>query len=84
MIGGVLVEKTVEEILPALIHNRTQLSKLIENLNEKLVLKGKEINEFREKHGIRVKGQEEMQEKVQAASENSKDTSTGVLVANKS
>ncbi|RXG53876.1 Prefoldin subunit 2 [Armadillidium vulgare] len=85
MIGGVLVEKTVEEILPALVHNRNQLSKLIENLNEKLVAKGKEINEFREKHGIRIRGQEDLQEKTsQSTSQSGKDASTGVLVANKS
>lgn len=57
---------------------------MIENLNEKLVVKGKEINEFREKHGIRIRGLEDLQDKAQASSQGTKDTSTGILVANKS
>lgn len=36
-----------------------QLSNLIESLNKQVSKKGLEINEFKEKHSIRVKGQDE-------------------------
>lgn len=36
-----------------------QISNLIESLNKKVTSKGIEINEFKEKHGIRVKGQDD-------------------------
>ena len=74
MIGGVLVERTVKEVLPALEtnkeqvkktsnsiiiknnfkkHDNDQLSKLIESLQTQIIAKGKEINDYREKHNIR-------------------------------
>lgn len=55
-----------------------QLTKLLENMNETLVKKGKEINEYREKHGIRVRGQEPPPSDAEKPS-----SSAGVLVANK-
>ncbi|KAA0199414.1 hypothetical protein HAZT_HAZT010529 [Hyalella azteca] len=81
MVGGVLVERTVAEVIPALSNNRDQLTKLLENMNELLVKKGKEINEYREKHGIRVRGQEPPP---QAPDTEKATSSGGVLVANKS
>lgn len=78
MVGGVLVERTVKEVIPALANNRDQLTKLLENMNETLVKKGKEINEYREKHGIRVRGQEPPPSDAEKPS-----SSAGVLVANK-
>merc|ERR1712142_620348 len=84
MVGGVLVERTVSEVLPALTNNRDQLTKVIESLNEKLVAKGKELNEYREKHGIRVRGEESGNNASSAASSQSAAPSTsGVLVSSK-
>jgi len=57
VIGGVLVERTVGEVMPAVASNRDQLEKLIASLNETLVKKGKELTEYREKHDIRIRGQ---------------------------
>ena len=54
MIGGVLVERTVGEVLPALEQNRDQLVKVISTLVSQLESKGKEINDYREKHNIRL------------------------------
>merc|ERR1712198_44447 len=76
MVGGVLVERTVSEVLPALTNNRDQLTKVIESLNEKLVSKGKELNEYREKHGIRVRGEESGSSASTAASSQSPAPST--------
>jgi len=84
MIGGVLVERTVKEILPALTNNRDQLSKVIASLNEKLVEKGKEVNEYREKHNIKVKGENEGPKKSEEQPSDKGGQSTGVLVSNKS
>uniref|UniRef100_A0A0P4VVP7 Prefoldin subunit 2 n=1 Tax=Scylla olivacea TaxID=85551 RepID=A0A0P4VVP7_SCYOL len=81
MVGGVLVERTVTEVLPALINNKEQLTKVIDSLNVKLVSKGKEVNEYRAKHNIKVRGQDDIKESQQT------DTTTGtqgVLVSNKS
>lgn len=58
MVGGVLVERTVKEVIPALVNNRDKLGKLIESLNTQLVDKGGEINGYMEKHNIQVKGQD--------------------------
>merc|ERR1711872_255012 len=83
MVGGVLVERTVSEVLPALTNNRDQLTKVIESLNEKLVSKGKELNEYREKHGIRVKGEGDSPAAATSSTQ-SATPSSGVLVSSKS
>ncbi|XP_037088190.1 prefoldin subunit 2-like isoform X2 [Pollicipes pollicipes] len=57
MIGGVLVERTVREVLPALTNNRSQLSHLVESLKEQMLKKAQEIAAYQEKHQIRVQGQ---------------------------
>lgn len=56
MIGGVLVERTVQEVAPALTHNKQKLEKLVETLEKQLTSKGSEINAFAEKHNIQVRG----------------------------
>ncbi|XP_045587556.1 prefoldin subunit 2 [Procambarus clarkii] len=81
MVGGVLVERTVMEVLPALLNNKEQLTKVIDSLNSKLVSKGKEVNEYRAKHNIKIKGQDDIKESQPAESTTG---TTGVLVANKS
>ncbi|XP_050720936.1 prefoldin subunit 2-like [Eriocheir sinensis] len=81
MVGGVLVERTVTEVLPALINNKEQLTKVIDSLNVKLVSKGKEVNDYRAKHNIKIRGQEDLKDSQQTET----NTGTqGVLVANKS
>ncbi|PRD29015.1 UNVERIFIED_CONTAM: Prefoldin subunit 2 [Trichonephila clavipes] len=71
MIGGVLVQRTVKEVLPAVAHNKEQvrnsyffshgrghlvkLAKILDNLNTQIEEKGKEINEFKEKHNIQIR-----------------------------
>ncbi|XP_072049935.1 prefoldin subunit 2-like [Amphiura filiformis] len=82
LVGGVLVERTVKDVIPALDHNKDQLAKLIETLNKQVEAKGKEINEYREKFGIRVRGEQPPEE----AAEHKKSTvpCTRRLVANSS
>lgn len=57
MVGGVLVERTVKDVTPALQHNTEQFTALMEKLMAQLEEKGKEINEFRTKHNIRLQGE---------------------------
>jgi len=55
MVGGVLVERTVKEVVPALVNNRDKMGKLITSLEKQLQEKGEEINGYMEKHQIKVK-----------------------------
>jgi len=57
LIGGVLVERTVGDVVPALKQQREQMKRLIETLNNNIEAKGKEINVHREKHGIKIQGE---------------------------
>ncbi|KAL1452122.1 hypothetical protein WDU94_006430 [Cyamophila willieti] len=56
LIGGVLCEKTVKEVIPTLTSNRDQLNTLITSLNEQLTKKGIEINEYKDKYDIQMQG----------------------------
>lgn len=57
LIGGVLCERTVKSVLPQLNDAKEQLEKLIAQRQEQLSAKGTEINKFREKHNIKIKGE---------------------------
>lgn len=57
LIGGVLCERTVKSVLPQLNDAKEQLEKLIAQRQEQLTVKGIEINKFREKHNIKIKGE---------------------------
>lgn len=57
LIGGVLCERTVKSVLPQLNDAKEQLEKLIAQRQEQLSAKGVEINKFREKHNIKIKGE---------------------------
>ncbi|KAM3955693.1 prefoldin 2 [Aphomia sociella] len=54
MVGGVLVERTVADVLPELESNRERLPKALQSLHEQLTKKGQEINEYIESHDIHV------------------------------
>ncbi|KAJ8922015.1 hypothetical protein NQ315_008654 [Exocentrus adspersus] len=56
LVGGVLTERKVKDVLPVLITNQERLKEFIEKLNEQIAKKGQEINEYREKHNIRFRG----------------------------
>ncbi|XP_045210075.1 prefoldin subunit 2-like [Mercenaria mercenaria] len=78
LVGGVLVERTVKDVLPALVNNKEQMGKLVETLSRQLEQKGKEINQYRETHNLKIKGEENKDVEKQ-----DKDTAKagGVLVA---
>jgi prefoldin subunit 2 len=75
MVGGVLVERTVGEVLPALKMNVDKMEEVIANLNGQIKEKGKELLELKEKHNIKFQG-----ERVEGVESDTKRTSQGVLV----
>ncbi|XP_059057497.1 prefoldin subunit 2 [Achroia grisella] len=54
MFGGVLVERTVADVLPELETNQERLPKALQALHEQLTRKGQEINEYIESHDIHI------------------------------
>ncbi|XP_014782526.1 prefoldin subunit 2 [Octopus bimaculoides] len=77
MLGGVLVERTVKDVLPAIVNNKQQMSKLIETLNKQLESKGTEINKYRETHNLKIRGEESSEVEKQET----KPGTQGVLVS---
>ncbi|KAJ8007932.1 hypothetical protein DPEC_G00099320 [Dallia pectoralis] len=70
LVGGVLVERTVKEVLPALESNKEQISKYVESINTQMQLKGRELTEYREKYNIRLVGEGEDGQGKSSASSN--------------
>ena len=52
MIGGVLIEHTVGEVVPALESNREQINNVIESFKQKTEEKGKDLAAYKLKHDI--------------------------------
>ncbi|KAK4856567.1 hypothetical protein QYF36_018835 [Acer negundo] len=77
MIGGVLVERTIKEVLPAVQRNKEGLEEVISRLNETLEKKKKEIAEFEAKYKIRIRKSDS---DVQDDSSRKEGSAQGVLV----
>ncbi|XP_071235266.1 prefoldin subunit 2 isoform X2 [Salvelinus alpinus] len=83
LVGGVLVERTVKEVLPALGSNKEQISKIVESLNTQMQTKGRELTEYREKYNIRLVGEGEEGQGKSAATSNGGGSKggAGILVS---
>merc|ERR1711988_470211 len=57
LVGGVLVERTCGEVLPAVREALAQIEQVLATLQKTYDDKEKEINEFMEKYNIRLQGQ---------------------------
>ncbi|KAJ8405386.1 hypothetical protein AAFF_G00318590 [Aldrovandia affinis] len=68
LVGGVLVERTVKEVLPALEGNKEQISRIVDSLNTQMQTKGRELTEYRERYNIRLVGEEDGPGKAGASS----------------
>jgi len=79
MIGGILVEGTVKDVLPNLQVNIEQLAQTIEALNQKLIEKGKEIVEYKEKNNIHFQVPERINEEEESSSKTETPRNVGVL-----
>ncbi|CAA0834754.1 Probable prefoldin subunit 2 [Striga hermonthica] len=55
MIGSVLVERTIQEVLPAVQRNKEGLDEVIARLTESLEKKKKEVSEFEAMYKIRIR-----------------------------
>lgn len=81
MIGGVLCERTVKEVLPQLVSNKEHLEQACEKLTKDLQQKGSEINRYREQHKIRFQG-EQIQESAAKSASDENSQNRNVLVSN--
>lgn len=52
LVGGVLVERTVKEVLPSVKQNRDNLEQVIATMDQRLTVKQKETAEFKAKYNI--------------------------------
>ncbi|XP_065846145.1 prefoldin subunit 2-like [Oscarella lobularis] len=57
-IGGVLVERTVGDILPDLRQHSQKISDIIDSLKTQLEKKSHELQEFKERNNVRVRGED--------------------------
>ncbi|KAG7673514.1 putative Prefoldin subunit 2 [Nannochloris sp. 'desiccata'] len=56
LVGDVLVERTVKEMVPELTKQRDNLAAVTKNFKEQLEAKSKEVASYQEKYNIRIKG----------------------------
>ena len=84
MVGGILSERTVNEVLPALEQNKGQIQDVIDKLKTQLGERGQELNKFREEHNIQIRGEKPGSDsgKSSAAGGSSGSGGGGVLVSN--
>ncbi|KAI9307643.1 Prefoldin beta-like protein [Cunninghamella echinulata] len=54
MVGGVLVERTIKEVLPALENNHSGIQQVIQSLLKSYKRKEEEFVDFQKKHNIQV------------------------------
>jgi len=78
LVGGVLVERTCGEVLPAVNEALGEIENVLATLQKSYDEKEAEINEFMEKYNIRLQGQAPPEAK---APETEKKESQGVLVS---
>jgi len=82
LIGGVLVERTVGEVLPAVKKNQEMLSQVLEQFNAQFLKREGEMRDFATKYKIRVRSPSEggTAEETAPATKQSEAKTAGVLV----
>ncbi|TGZ73272.1 hypothetical protein CRM22_001615 [Opisthorchis felineus] len=76
IIGNVLIERQVKDILPALETNVQKMTECIDSLTKKFEEKGSELQRYKTEHKIRIVGEKEPNEP-----EKKGVSSSGVLVS---
>lgn len=79
MVGGVLVERTVNEVKPAVEQNKDKIRSAIEQLEAQLKTKLEQRKAFVEKYGLN-QGAKEGQAGITASSAGQREGAAGVLV----
>ncbi|XP_061390666.1 probable prefoldin subunit 2 [Musca vetustissima] len=82
LIGGVLCERTVKEVLPQLVENKDFIEKTITLVTDDLTKKGQQINKFKEEHNIRIRGEQMAGEAQKSQTDENKSENRNVLVSN--
>lgn len=82
LIGGVLVEQTVKQVLPQLSTAKDKLDHLIETGKEQITKKGEEILKYKEEHNIKVQGQASTESAEEKPGTSSEASNRNVLVVN--
>lgn len=82
LIGGVLCERTVKEVLPQLVENKDFIEKTITLVTDDLTKKGLQINKFKEEHNIRIRGEQLAGDGQKSQSDEKKSENRNVLVSN--
>lgn len=85
LVGDVLVERTVAEMIPIVTEKRDNLAALVENFKKQLESKKKEVLNYQEKYHIRIRddassGEEARAGDTKSASTSKPSKSSGVLV----
>lgn len=81
LVGGILCERTVKDVLPEVKANQEQLTKVIESLNQQLVTKGSEINAYKDEHNIVFKNVEEVNQPSESETKSSSPSTASVIAS---
>ncbi|XP_050298962.1 prefoldin subunit 2 [Anthonomus grandis grandis] len=82
LVGGILTERKVKDVLPVLQSNSEKLGEIIEKLSEQITKKGQELNEYKEKYNIRFRGLDNPKEDAEPRNPEGGESSRGnVLVS---
>lgn len=81
LVGGVLCERTVADVLPQLTEAKDQLEKLFQSKKQQLTDKGMDIEKFRVQHNIKIKVQGDAND-AESASTAESDEKRTILVSN--
>ncbi len=81
LVGDVLVERTVAEMVPELTKQRDNLAAVAKNFKDQLEAKSKEVAAYQEKYNIRIKGQGGNGSAGGASNGADKSSQQGVLVS---
>ncbi|XP_022913221.1 prefoldin subunit 2 [Onthophagus taurus] len=82
LVGGILTERTVKEVLPEVEENKTKLEELSKIFHEHLIAKAHEIYDFKVKNNIRIHGPESLKDEVEPESSSApKEARGNVLVS---
>lgn len=86
LVGEVLVERTVGEVMPAVKKHKDNLDTAISTLSSQLETQRKELSEFQSKYNIRIKNQagEDITPALDDRKDQAKPGAQGVLVSGSS
>jgi prefoldin subunit 2 len=80
LVGGVLVERTAAEVLPAVTRNREGISKVLEQLQSTFAKREKELTDWITKYKIRIRTQGEDEQPQPQQEQQLSSRGAGVLI----